>query len=90
MKRTLIALALTALPVAALAEVNMYGNIRAGYEGSSTKTDNTEINIGGTSYKVDNNISGHDDSDSFVNGIADNGSYIGVRGNEGPGSRLAG
>lgn len=37
MKKTLIALALTTLPVAAMAEVVLYGQIKAGYEASSTK-----------------------------------------------------
>ncbi|MGL4386323.1 MAG: porin [Snodgrassella alvi] len=38
MKKTLIALALTTLPVAAMAEVILYGQMKAGYETSSTKT----------------------------------------------------
>ena len=38
MKKTLIALALTTLPVAAMAEVVLYGQMKAGYEVSSTKT----------------------------------------------------
>lgn len=38
MKKTLIALALTTLPVAAMAEVVLYGQMKAGYETSSTKT----------------------------------------------------
>ena len=37
MKKTLIALALTTLPVAAMAEVVLYGQMKAGYEASSTK-----------------------------------------------------
>jgi len=37
MKKTLIALALTALPVASMAEVVLYGQMKAGYEASSTK-----------------------------------------------------
>ena len=37
MKKTLIALALTTLPVAAMAEVVLYGQMKAGYEVSSTK-----------------------------------------------------
>ncbi len=37
MKKTLIALALTTLPVAAMAEVALYGQIKAGYEVNSTK-----------------------------------------------------
>ncbi|WP_193378667.1 porin, partial [Snodgrassella communis] len=38
MKKNLIALALTTLPVAAMAEVVLYGQMKAGYEVSSTKT----------------------------------------------------
>ena len=38
MKKTLIALALTTLPVAAMAEVVLYGQMKAGYEVSSTKS----------------------------------------------------
>ena len=37
MKKTLIALALTTLPVAAMAEVVLYGQIKAGYETNSSK-----------------------------------------------------
>lgn len=37
MKKTLIALALTTLPVAAMAEVVLYGQMKAGYEVNSTK-----------------------------------------------------
>ena len=40
MKKTLIALALTTLPVAAMAEVVLYGQIKAGYEVNSTKVTN--------------------------------------------------
>ncbi|MDF7675503.1 porin [Neisseriaceae bacterium ESL0693] len=42
MKKTLIALALTTLPVAAMAEVVLYGQMKAGYEVSSTKTDGAD------------------------------------------------
>ncbi|MDF7675504.1 porin [Neisseriaceae bacterium ESL0693] len=42
MKKTLIALALTTLPVAAMAEVVLYGQMKAGYEASSTKTDGAD------------------------------------------------
>ncbi|NUE66519.1 porin [Snodgrassella sp. ESL0253] len=38
MKKTLIALALTTLPVAAMAEVVLYGQMKAGYEVNSSKT----------------------------------------------------
>ena len=38
MKKTLIALALTTLPVAAMAEVVLYGQVKAGYEAFSNKT----------------------------------------------------
>ncbi|KES12200.1 Outer membrane protein (porin), partial [Snodgrassella alvi SCGC AB-598-O02] len=40
MKKTLIALALTTLPVAAMAEVVLYGQMKAGYEVNSTKVTN--------------------------------------------------
>ena len=42
MKKTLIALALTTLPVAAMAEVVLYGQMKAGYEVSSQKTSGAE------------------------------------------------
>ena len=63
MKKTLIALALTTLPVAAMAEVVLYGQMKAGYEVSSTK------------------YSG-ESRDPYLNGIADYGSRIGVKGSE--------
>ena len=37
MKKTLIAITLATLPVAAMAEVVLYGEIKAGYEVSRTK-----------------------------------------------------
>ena len=40
MKKTLIALALTTLPVAAMAEVVLYGQMKAGYEVNSSKVTN--------------------------------------------------
>ena len=63
MKKTLIALALTTLPVAAMAEVVLYGQMKAGYEVSSTKDSGTS-------------------RDPYLNGIADYGSRIGVKGSE--------
>ena len=63
MKKTLIALALTTLPVAAMAEVVLYGQMKAGYEVSSTKNTNQS-------------------RDPYLNGIADYGSRIGVKGSE--------
>ncbi|WP_037586357.1 porin [Stenoxybacter acetivorans] len=74
MKKTLIALALTTLPVAAMAEVTLYGQIKAGYEASSTK-------ISG--------IKDVKDWGSGVeNGIADYGSRIGFKGKEDLGNGL--
>jgi predicted porin len=69
MKKTLIALALTTLPVAAMAEVVLYGQMKAGYEVNSTK------------------LSG-EDRDPYLNGIADYGSRIGVKGSEELGNGL--
>ncbi len=42
MKKTLIALTLATLPVAAMAEVVLYGQIKAGYEFNSTKVTNND------------------------------------------------
>ena len=69
MKKTLIALALTTLPVAAMAEVVLYGQMKAGYEVSSTK------------FKGESR-------DPYLNGIADYGSRIGVKGSEDLGNGL--
>ncbi|PIT52910.1 porin [Snodgrassella alvi] len=69
MKKTLIALALTTLPVAAMAEVVLYGQMKAGYEVNSSK------------------VTG-DDRSPYLNGIADYGSRIGVKGSEDLGNGL--
>ena len=69
MKKTLIALALTTLPVAAMAEVVLYGQMKAGYEVNSSK------------------VTGADRS-PYLNGIADYGSRIGVKGSEDLGNGL--
>ncbi|PIT27769.1 hypothetical protein BGI37_03085 [Snodgrassella alvi] len=69
MKKTLIALALTTLPVAAMAEVVLYGQMKAGYEVNSSK------------------VTG-EDRDPYLNGIADYGSRIGVKGSEDLGNGL--
>lgn len=74
MKKTLIALALTTLPVAAMAEVVLYGQIKAGYEASSTKVDGSK----GTK----------DWGSGVENGIADYGSRIGFKGKEELGNGL--
>ena len=42
MKKTLIALTLATLPVAAMAEVVLYGQIKAGYEVNSTKAGDSD------------------------------------------------
>ena len=68
MKKTLIALALTTLPVAAMAEVVLYGQMKAGYEVSSSKTSGSKT-------------SGSDRS-PYENGVADYGSRIGFKGYE--------
>ena len=69
MKKTLIALALTTLPVAAMAEVVLYGQMKAGYEVNSTKVTNF-------------------DRGPYMNGIADYGSRIGIKGSEDLGNGL--
>lgn len=73
MKKTLIALALTTLPVAAMAEVVLYGQIKAGYEVSSSKYDTGSKDDWGT---------------GTLNGIADYGSRIGFKGKEELGNGL--
>ena len=53
MKKTLIALTLAALPVASMAEVTLYGNIKGGLEVTKTKgVDNTITNINDWSSKL--------------------------------------
>ena len=69
MKKTLIALALTTLPVAAMAEVVLYGQMKAGYEVNSSKVTGADRN-------------------PYLNGIADYGSRIGVKGSEDLGNGL--
>ena len=72
MKKTLIALTLAALPVAASADVILYGQIKAGVEVSQTKT------------KVD----GKETKSSTETNIADFGSRIGFKGHEHLGNNL--
>ncbi|WP_373740724.1 trimeric porin PorB [Neisseria sp.] len=72
MKKSLIALSLTALPVAAFADVTLYGQIKAGVEVSQTKTKS-----GGVTSK-----------DHTTTEIADYGSRIGFKGHEHLGSNL--
>lgn len=72
MKKTLIALTLAALPVAASADVILYGQIKAGVEVSQTKT-----KVGGVETKSDTGSQ-----------IADFGSRIGFKGHEHLGNNL--
>ena len=72
MKKTLIALTLAALPVAASADVILYGQIKAGVEVSQSKT------------KVD----GVETKSSTETNIADFGSRIGFKGHEQLGNNL--
>ena len=72
MKKTLIALTLAALPVAASADVILYGQIKAGVEVSQTKT------------KVD----GDETKSDTGSEIADFGSRIGFKGHEHLGNNL--
>ena len=72
MKKTLIALTLAALPVAASADVILYGQIKAGVEIAQTKT------------KVD----GAETKSSTETNIADFGSRIGFKGHEHLGNNL--
>ena len=72
MKKTLIALTLAALPVAASADVILYGQIKAGVEVSQSKT------------KVD----GDETKSSTETNIADFGSRIGFKGHEHLGNNL--
>ncbi|WP_239372899.1 porin [Snodgrassella gandavensis] len=76
MKKTLIALALTTLPVAAMAEVVLYGQMKAGYEVNSSKT------TGSLDPEIRNG------RDPYLNGIADYGSRIGFKGSEDLGNGL--
>ncbi len=72
MKKTLIALTLAALPVASMADVILYGQIKAGVEVAQTKT-----KVGGVTNK-----------DATETKIADFGSRIGFKGSENIGSDL--
>jgi major outer membrane protein P.IB len=72
MKKTLIALTLAALPVAASADVILYGQIKAGVEVSQTKT-----KVNGVETKSDTGSE-----------IADFGSRIGFKGHEHLGNNL--
>ena len=72
MKKTLIALTLAALPVASMADVILYGQIKAGVEVAQTK-----VTVGGDTTK-----------DHATTEIADFGSRIGFKGSESLGSGL--
>ena len=72
MKKSLIALTLAALPVAAMADVTLYGTVKAGVEVSRTKT--TEGNVS--------------TKDRTATEIADFGSKIGFKGHEHLGNNL--
>ena len=72
MKKTLIALTLAALPVAASADVILYGQIKAGVEVSQTKT----------------KVNGKETKSDTGSQIADFGSRIGFKGHEHLGNNL--
>lgn len=72
MKKSLIALTLAALPVAAMADVTLYGQIKAGVEVSQTKT----------------KVSGQTTKSKTATEIADYGSRIGFKGHEHLGNNL--
>ena len=72
MKKTLIALTLAALPVAASADVILYGQIKAGVEVSQTKT----------------KVNGKETKSDTGSEIADFGSRIGFKGHEHLGNNL--
>ena len=72
MKKTLIALTLAALPVAASADVILYGQIKAGVEVSQTKT----------------KVNGDETKSDTGSEIADFGSRIGFKGHEHLGNNL--
>ena len=72
MKKTLIALSLAALSTAAVADVTLYGQIKAGVEVSKTKT----------------KINGVTTKDHTTTQIADFGSRIGFKGHEAIGNNL--
>ena len=77
MKKSLIALTLAALPVAAMADVTLYGQIKAGVEVSKVKLGEQ------TAAKL-----GHEKSSRTATEIADFGSRIGFKGHEHLGNNL--
>ena len=77
MKKSLIALTLAALPVAAMADVTLYGQIKAGVEVSKVKLGER------TAAKL-----GHEKSSKTATEIADFGSRIGFKGHEHLGNNL--
>ena len=77
MKKSLIALTLAALPVAAMADVTLYGQIKAGVEVSKVKLGEQ------TAAKL-----GHEKSSKTATEIADFGSRIGFKGHEQLGNNL--
>lgn len=77
MKKSLIALTLAALPVAAMADVTLYGQVKAGVEVSQTKFGNA------TAQKLGKESKTHVDTS-----IVDLGSRIGFKGHEHLGSNL--
>ena len=77
MKKSLIALTLAALPVAAMADVTLYGQIKAGVEVSNVKLGEQ------TAAKL-----GHEKSSKTATEIADFGSRIGFKGHEHLGNNL--
>ena len=77
MKKSLIALTLSALPVAAMADVTLYGQIKAGVEVSKVKLGEQ------TAAKL-----GHEKSSKTATEIADFGSRIGFKGHEHLGNNL--
>lgn len=78
MKKTLIALTLAALPIAASADVILYGNIRAGVEMEQVKD----------SYPADADEAALTVKSKTSTQIADLGSYIGFKGHEKLGDNL--
>ena len=77
MKKSLIALTLATLPVAAMADVTLYGQIKAGVEISKVKLGEQ------TAAKL-----GHEKSSKTATEIADFGSRIGFKGHEHLGNNL--
>ena len=77
MKKSLIALTLAALPVVAMADVTLYGQIKAGVEVSKVKLGEQ------TAAKL-----GHEKSSKTATEIADFGSRIGFKGHEHLGNNL--